>query len=234
MELYRNLDLERDVKLVEVAHNSGAGPSSELCCLSNRATGLDRHLHTKSLRHPLSTQLKSAFNTSKIKLGAERRSNMAAQPAIRICLRSARSSARKGSYATTTSVFCRSRAFDASQSLHSYKGLVITQPLRYLHVSRQLRGLMPDSSDPPVREAEEHIQSTEPAELTIEEYQVRSDHFFDALVTKLEQRQDEKADVDVEYSVGSQNNSSIAQLLTLVWRYRPVSWSFQHRQEHTS
>lgn len=65
---------------------------------------------------------------------------------------------------------------------------------------------MPDSSDPPVREAEEHTQSNVPAELTTEEYQVRSDHFFDALVAKLEERQDDKADVDVEYSVCLQIN----------------------------
>jgi frataxin len=60
---------------------------------------------------------------------------------------------------------------------------------------------MPDSSDPPVREAEEHIQATEPSELTNEEFQVRADHFFDTLLSKLERRQDDEADLDVEYAV---------------------------------
>jgi hypothetical protein len=60
---------------------------------------------------------------------------------------------------------------------------------------------MPESSDPPMREAEDQIQSTQPAELTNEEYQLRSDEFFDTLLTKLEKRQDDKADVDVEYAV---------------------------------
>jgi frataxin len=61
---------------------------------------------------------------------------------------------------------------------------------------------MPHAEDPPPREAEsqEEIPSQK-TEITSEEYHLRSDHFLESLLSKLEARQEEKGDIDVEYSV---------------------------------
>jgi frataxin len=66
---------------------------------------------------------------------------------------------------------------------------------------------MPHSEDPPAREAEsqEEIPSQK-TEITNEEYHVRADQFLESLLSKLEARQEDKGDIDVEYSV-SRNSS---------------------------
>lgn len=62
---------------------------------------------------------------------------------------------------------------------------------------------MPDTSDPPAREAEGHDEApSQKTQISMEEYHTRADEFFDTLVVKLEQRQEVKGDVDAEYSAG--------------------------------
>jgi frataxin len=63
-------------------------------------------------------------------------------------------------------------------------------------------GLLPDTSDPAPREAEEHEPTPQQkTEITNDEYHTLSDAYLDILIGKLEARQEEKGDIDVEYSV---------------------------------
>ena len=59
---------------------------------------------------------------------------------------------------------------------------------------------MPLESEGPNPEANEEPPSAK-TEISIEEYHERADEFMDALVSKLEARQEKKGDLDVEYSV---------------------------------
>jgi frataxin len=61
---------------------------------------------------------------------------------------------------------------------------------------------MPHAEDPPVREAESQEETpSQKTQITNEEYHFRSDQFLESLLSKLEARQEEKGDIDVEYSV---------------------------------
>jgi frataxin len=60
---------------------------------------------------------------------------------------------------------------------------------------------MPDTSDPPPREAEEHDQPKIATELGFEEYHQLADQYLERLLVKLEQKQEEKAEFDAEYAV---------------------------------
>lgn len=63
------------------------------------------------------------------------------------------------------------------------------------------KGLSPDSEDPQPKEAEPHALDAAPVELSNERYNQLSDDYMDAIVSKLEELQEEREDVDVEYSV---------------------------------
>jgi len=68
------------------------------------------------------------------------------------------------------------------------------------------KGLSPESADPPPKESEpeayEPTSSSEPADISIEEYHELSDTYLNGLIEKLEQLQEEREEVDVEYSAG--------------------------------
>ena len=72
---------------------------------------------------------------------------------------------------------------------------------------RTLKGLSPESADPPPKESEpeayEPTSSSEPADISIEEYHELSDAYLNGLIEKLEQLQEEREEVDVEYSVST-------------------------------
>jgi len=59
---------------------------------------------------------------------------------------------------------------------------------------------MPDTSDPPPREAEEHDQPKAATELEFEEYHRLADEYLEKLQSKLEQLQEERGEIDVEYA----------------------------------
>jgi frataxin len=59
---------------------------------------------------------------------------------------------------------------------------------------------LPHQGEAPEPEAHEETPSQK-TEITIEEYHEKADAFLDVLVTKLEQRQETKGDLDAEYSV---------------------------------
>jgi frataxin len=64
------------------------------------------------------------------------------------------------------------------------------------------KGITPESSDPQPKKPESHGPPvTTPTEISIEEYHQVSDDYIDAIVHRLEQLQEAKEDVDVEFSV---------------------------------
>ncbi|KAJ5037958.1 uncharacterized protein L3040_006834 [Drepanopeziza brunnea f. sp. 'multigermtubi'] len=66
------------------------------------------------------------------------------------------------------------------------------------------KGLSPESADPAPKEAESESYTTAsaPADITAEEYHELADAYLDALIEKLETLQEEREEVDVEYSAG--------------------------------
>lgn len=91
----------------------------------------------------------------------------------------------------------RLRAITASHSLP-----VTTR--RPFSTTRQLtKGLSPESAEPAPKEAETaaYESPSAPAEISVEEYHELADAYLDTLMEKLEALQEEREEVDVEYSV---------------------------------
>ncbi|TVY54516.1 Frataxin-like protein, mitochondrial [Lachnellula cervina] len=66
-----------------------------------------------------------------------------------------------------------------------------------------LKGLSPESENPtPTLSPKASSTPAAPANLTAEQYNELSDAYMDALVTKLEELQDESENIDVDYSAG--------------------------------
>lgn len=63
------------------------------------------------------------------------------------------------------------------------------------------KGLSPESEDPHPKQAESNTTGAQPAALTSEQYHELADAYMDSMVEKMEQLQEERDDVDVEYSV---------------------------------
>jgi hypothetical protein len=86
---------------------------------------------------------------------------------------------------------------------------------------------MPDTSNPAPRKAEEHDQALAAAELTDEEFHKLADQYLEKLMTKLEQKQDEKGEIDAELSVS---------LLDCTYRKANlirIGWSIEHRNKRS-
>jgi frataxin len=64
------------------------------------------------------------------------------------------------------------------------------------------KSLSPEFEDSQPKETEDHAAAAAAAVLTIEQYNELSDEYMNAMVEKLEQVQEEREDVDVEYSAG--------------------------------
>jgi frataxin len=78
-----------------------------------------------------------------------------------------------------------------------------------MHSSAALRGLMPETENPPPKESEDIETPTVPTDISTEEFHERADEFLEDLVTRLETAQDKLTDVDVEYSVRSHANAIV-------------------------
>ena len=73
---------------------------------------------------------------------------------------------------------------------------------RSFHLSSPCgKGISPESPDPTPKAPPETKHATEPASISSEDYHKAADEYFDDLVHKLEQMQEEKGDMDSEYSV---------------------------------
>jgi frataxin len=74
---------------------------------------------------------------------------------------------------------------------------------RSLHqTASACKGISPESEDPQPKEAEDQITATSPTDLTNEEYHEVADRYMDKMVAALEELQEDREDVDVEFSVG--------------------------------
>ncbi|KAK0100622.1 Mitochondrial chaperone Frataxin [Cadophora gregata] len=100
--------------------------------------------------------------------------------------------------AITTSSFLQS-SYSTPTTAPSFSRAFSTTPCTF-------KGLSPESADPPPKESEpeayEPTSSSAPADISIEEYHVLSDAYLNGLIEKLEQLQEEREEVDVEYSAG--------------------------------
>ena len=63
------------------------------------------------------------------------------------------------------------------------------------------KGLSPETDNPQPKEPEPTYEAPVAVELSIERYNELSDLYMDSIVEKLEQKQEDREDVDVEYSV---------------------------------
>jgi frataxin len=76
------------------------------------------------------------------------------------------------------------------------------ESIRSLTYTNKVRkGISPESEDPHPLEPESNTPHKQAAELTAAEYQELSDEYMNTVVEKLEELQEEREDVDVEYSV---------------------------------
>jgi frataxin len=73
---------------------------------------------------------------------------------------------------------------------------------RFMSTTRPLlKGILPETDDPPPSDPEPQVTASAPADLTMDEYHKVSDQYLEKLVDKFEAMQEEKEDVDCEYSV---------------------------------
>ena len=76
-----------------------------------------------------------------------------------------------------------------------------TYTIRSFHTSPLRNGIMPDSADPAPKESEANEHVTSPTNLSYEEYHQRADEYLGSLVNRLEQQQEGRQDLEVEYAV---------------------------------
>lgn len=99
---------------------------------------------------------------------------------------------------TPRGLVARGRAFPTIRSS------VVYQAFRPITTSNKVRkGLSPESENPQPKIPENNAEPMQAAELTQEQYNELSDEYMDTMVEKLEELQEEREDVDVEYSVRS-------------------------------
>jgi frataxin len=65
---------------------------------------------------------------------------------------------------------------------------------------------MPEAENPPPKQSEDSESPTVPTDITTTEYNKRADAFMEELYTRLEQEQDKRTEVDVEFSVCRRNS----------------------------
>lgn len=136
---------------------------------------------------------------------------MATQSVTRQLLRT---SLRRSCLHNQTRAYSRIRSNFARDQLLT-PALYFTLPApRLFQTSAQNAAVkLPDSGEAPEPEAHEEPPSQK-TEITTEEYHQRADEFLDALVSKLEARQEAKGDLDAEYSVSSSSSCMVKRTST--------------------
>lgn len=159
-----------------------------------------------------------------------RPSSISAGRALRIITRQASYTAPRTQPARTVT---SSRLVVSSTCSHSTSRLN-----RGFHLSATFRkGISPESPDPRPESRQEGEHVAKPAPISTEDYHKAADEYINELVHKLEQLQEEKGDMDCEYSVRpfeqDYNSSGIAlrspillgrcsqHLLSSDWNLRP-------------
>lgn len=83
----------------------------------------------------------------------------------------------------------------------SYRALSVAAYRSFSTSKPAHKGLSPDSEDPKPKEAEKHATAAKPADLSTEKFHEFADQFIEAVIGKMEQLQEKREDVDLEYSV---------------------------------
>lgn len=73
--------------------------------------------------------------------------------------------------------------------------------VRAFHGSTRVRGIMPESENPPPKQSEDHENPTVPTDISTSEFHERADEYLNELVERLEEAQEKNPDIEVEYSV---------------------------------
>ncbi|KAJ4297458.1 Mitochondrial matrix iron chaperone [Kalmusia sp. IMI 367209] len=74
--------------------------------------------------------------------------------------------------------------------------------LRGFHSSMVVRGIMPESENPPPKQSEDSETPTVPTDISTSEFHERADEYLEELLSRLEEKQESTPDIDVEYSAG--------------------------------
>lgn len=185
---------------VAPAHHSTSTVAWELSLWSNPSFVISGHsiiphcqlpLNQITLNHPVD-QLNN-FNFTSI---------MSRTAATQLAQRATRNlSSRWTSRSTIVSPLLTHRA--TSQTFNASR-CAVSQMSRSISTTRMYRvGLQPDTSNPKPKEAEsnETASSSSKVELSEERYNQLSESYLNTLVEQLEELQEQREDVDVEYSV---------------------------------
>ena len=106
------------------------------------------------------------------------------------------------------------------RALYPSANTPLHRPRTFTTSSTRSIDILPDADKPAhdVREAEPHEVLTQATPLTENEYAEKADKYFDELVSTLEQMQEQKGELDVEYSV-SQFMLSLPRLVCMDERH---------------
>lgn len=113
------------------------------------------------------------------------------------CLRTLLRATRRPHRLSTTSSLTRPALITAQPQPLSH------QPRAFTSAAARFIDILPDADKPPhdVKESEPHDGATQATPLSDAEYQEKSDAFFEQLLDRLEAKQEEEGNLDVEYSV---------------------------------
>ncbi len=121
---------------------------------------------------------------------------MSAPAVSRVARHAARSVARSAAGGAQRTVRLQRPALRAG-SLRT----VYSSPRCFSTSLRSRAGLMPETEDPQPPNIVENDQVLQPTQLNDDEYQLRSDEYMNAIHEKAEEIQEDRAEVEVEYSV---------------------------------
>ncbi|KAJ4310559.1 Mitochondrial matrix iron chaperone [Neodidymelliopsis sp. IMI 364377] len=92
---------------------------------------------------------------------------------------------------------------------------------RAFHATTSMRGIMPESENPPPKESEDHENPTVPTDISTTEFHERADEYLNELVERLEEAQEKNPDIEVEYSAGVLRVDFISKELSYVLNKQP-------------
>ncbi|KAF1962838.1 Frataxin [Byssothecium circinans] len=128
--------------------------------------------------------------------------------------------ALRGRLRAQTPANCVILRASAAPVFHGRNGNAV-DPTRCFHSSMNSRGIMPDAENPPPRQSEDLDQPTVPTDISTSEFHERADAYLDELVARLEQKQEETPDLEVEYSAGVLEVKILSKNLTYVLNKQP-------------
>ncbi|KAL1600876.1 Mitochondrial matrix iron chaperone [Nothophoma quercina] len=93
--------------------------------------------------------------------------------------------------------------------------------VRAFHGTTSVRGIMPESENPPPKQSEDTETPTVPTDISTTEFHERADEYLNELVERLEEAQEKNPDIEVEYSAGVLRVDFISKQLSYVLNKQP-------------